>query len=395
MNNDTLVSSLEELAADISTHGMAPLLETLLNGLMTFERQRHLRAEPYERTEVRTGYANGHKERVFHSSVGPLNLRVPQVREGDFYPGCLERGLRSDRALKAVVAEMYIKGISTRKVADVTRELCGLEVSASQVSRLTAELDQGLEAFRSRRLGAFRYLLVDARYEKVRLDGHIVDVAVLIAVGITPEGHREVIGCSISLSEAEVHWRSFLESLVTRGLHGLELIVSDDHAGLRCARRAVFPAVPWQRCQFHFVQNAQAYARRRETRLALANAVKGIFACSTVEAARAEVKRVVAGFSRSQSQFAAWLEEHVEECFVCYSAPDRWRRKLRTTNGLERLNQEIKRRTRVCRMFPNEASCLRLVTAIVQEVHEDWVTSGRAYLGGAETLARPSGEADV
>lgn len=377
MNNNNFVEQLLTISG--KCEGLAPLMEFLLNGLMIIERQRYLKAEPYERTEARVDYANGYKERTFNTGNGPLELKLPQVRNGEYYPGCLERGLRSDKALKAAIAEMYIQGVSTRRVEAITKELCGFEVSSTQVSRLTATLDEELQKFRSRPLKAFRYIFVDARYEKVRLDGHVVDVAVLTAIGINESGKREVLGCSISTSEAEVHWRQFFEELSRRGLHGLELIVSDDHAGLKAARKAVFPAVKWQRCQFHFAQNAQAYATSIEGRGVINAAVRGIFACSTLESARAEVKRVVRELQGRYSRFTTWLEENVEESLTCYAVPAAWRKKLRTTNGLERVNQEIKRRTRVCRLFPNEASCLRLVTAILVEIHEEWIT-GRAYL---------------
>ena len=234
-------------------------------------------------------------------------------------------------------------------------------------------------------MGGFRYIFVDARYEKVRLDGHVVDVAVLTAVGINMAGKREILGCSISVSEAEIHWRDFFQDLTRRGLHGVEMIISDDHAGLKAARRAVFPSVKWQRCQFHFAQNAQAYTTSAEGRKIIGEAVRCIFASATLEGARAEVKRIVNELKSKHSRFTEWLEENVEESLACYSVPSHWRRKVRTTNGVERLNQEIKRRTRVCRLFPNEASCLRLVTAILMEIHEDWIT-GRCYLRAEEKL---------
>jgi transposase-like protein len=379
MSNNNIINDLLAIAGDPRGSGLGRLLECLLNGLMQVQRQEHLGAEPYERTEDRKGYANGYKERTFHSACGPIDLRIPQVRDGDFYPGCLEKGLRSDRALKASLAEMYIQGVSTRRVSEITKALCGHEVSSTQVSRMTALLDEELKKFRERPLGAFPYVFVDARYEKVRIDGHVIDVAVLSAVGINKGGKREILGCSVSLSEAEVYWRTFLEELVRRGLHGIEMIISDDHAGLRKARIAVFPAVKWQRCQFHFAQNAQAHATTKEGREIVGVSVRRIFASPTLQGAREEVKRVIAELREKQSRFTAWLEENIEESLTCYGCPPAWLKKLRTTNGVERLNQEIKRRTRVCRLFPNEASCLRLVSAILSEIHDEWLT-GRMYL---------------
>ena len=379
MNNGNLLVDLVKIAEESAGAGFAPLLECLLNGLMQLQRQHHLGAAPYERTETRQDYANGYKERTFGSCCGPIQLRIPQARNGDFYPGCLEKGLRSDRALKTAVAEMYINGVATRRVEAITKELCGFEVSSTQVSRMTKLLDEELQKWRERPLRAFRFIFVDARYEKVRVDGHIIDVAVLTAVGVNDEGKREVLGCSVSLSEAEVHWREFFEGLIRRGLNGVELIVSDDHAGLKNARKAVFPAVKWQRCQFHFAQNAQAKSKSQQGREVIGAAVRRIFACPTIQSARDEVKAVVRELKETNSHFTTWLEENVEESLTCYAFSEQWLRKLRTTNGVERLNQEIKRRTRVCRMFPNEASCLRLVSAILMEIHEDWAT-GRVYL---------------
>ena len=201
---------------------------------------------------MRRGYANGFKPKAVRTRIGELALAVPQVRDGSFYPASLERGLRSERALKLALAQMYVQGISTRKVAKITEELCGFEVSTAEVSRCAALLDQELSCWRERRLDSpYGYVLLDARYEKVRHGGSVVDCAVLLALGVRADGKRELLGASVKLSEAEVHWRDFLTTLKDRGLCGVKLFVSDDHAGLKAARAAVFPGVPWQRCQFH------------------------------------------------------------------------------------------------------------------------------------------------
>ena len=236
------------------------VLEKLLNTAMQMEREEFLGARRWERSEQRRDHANGYKAKTLSTRVGQLQIRIPQVRHLDFYPRSLERGCRSEKALKLAIAEMYVMGVSTRKVTEITEQLCGTEISASQVSRISKLLDDELEQFRNRPLGSYPVVYLDAHYEKVRRQGSIQDVAVLKATGVNCWGKREVIGVSCRLSEAEVHWREFLRQLQKRGLEGVQLIVSDDHSGLRAARRAVFPSVPWQRCQFHLSQNAQQYA---------------------------------------------------------------------------------------------------------------------------------------
>ena len=253
------------------------VLEKLLNTAMQMEREEFLGARRWERSEQRRDHANGYKAKTLSTRVGQLQIRIPQVRHLDFYPRSLERGCRSEKALKLAIAEMYVMGVSTRKVTEITEQLCGTEISASQVSRISKLLDDELEQFRNRPLGSYPVVYLDAHYEKVRRQGSIQDVAVLKATGVNCWGKREVIGVSCRLSEAEVHWREFLQQLQKRGLEGVQLIVSDDHSGLRAARRAVFPSVPWQRCQFHLSQNAQRYARRSDQRAAIATDIRDIF----------------------------------------------------------------------------------------------------------------------
>jgi len=235
------------LVEEITRHGfeaVPEMLRVLLNSLMQAERSKYLQAEEYERTEDRKGHANGYKPKTVRTRLGEITFAIPQVREGGFYPAALEKGLRSERALVTTLAEMYVQGVSTRKVKAITEELCGIEISASQVSRATAQLDAALQEWRERPLGAMSYLYLDARYEKVREASQVRDAAVLIATGINPEGERQVLGVSVSLSEHETHWRAFLQSLKERGLHGMKLIISDDHAGLGAARRRVFGSIP-------------------------------------------------------------------------------------------------------------------------------------------------------
>lgn len=375
----TLPTELLEQIAEQGLDAIPGLIRTLVNAAMQLERQDYLQAAPYERTMERRDYANGFKPKTVATRMGPITFDIPQVRQGSFYPQSLEKGLRSERALKLALAEMYIQGVSTRKVAAITEKLCGLQVSSTQVSQAAAELDEQLQAWRERRLGRYPYLYLDARYEKVRQNGQVRDAAVLIAVGVNADGKRDVLGVSVALSEQEIHWRTFLKSLVSRGLGGVTLIVSDAHAGLKQARRAVFGGVPWQRCQFHLQQNAQAYVPRKSLKRQVAADIRAIFNAANRDEAEALLDRMVQKYTHSASRLATWMEENIPEGLTVFTFPERHHRRLRTTNGLERLNREIRRRSRIVTIFPNEASCLRLVSALVMEISEEWVT-GRTYL---------------
>ena len=276
---------------------------------------------------------------------------------------------------------MYVQGVSTRKVITVLQSLLGPEVSISstQVSKAAANLDAGLAAWRERPLDETPYIILDARYERVREAGRIIDCAVLVAIGITADGRRRIIGVSVALSEAEVHWRAFLDSLIRRGLKGVRLIVSDDHAGLKAARRATLPSVPWQRCQFHLQQNAHAYVPRLDQRKSVAQRIRAIFnAPDKIEAERL-LKQALEIWAKEAPKLAEWAEENLPMGFAVFDLPIGHRTRLRTTNGLERINRELKRRTRVVSIFPNAASCLRLVSALLAEVDEDWMT-GKMYI---------------
>jgi len=376
---NTLLEALFEVLHSENESPMKYLIETVLNAVMRMERNTVLQARPYERSSERQGYANGFKDRKLNSRMGKLDLEIPQTRGVCFYPSSLEKGLRSERALKAAIAEMYLKGVSTRKVEKITEKLCGLEISSTQVSRLTKELDEEFEAFRNRFLDCFPYLTFDAIYLKVRHNGTVIDQSILIAYGVNACGRREILGVSISLSEAEVHWRQFLESLTRRGISGVQLITSDDHAGLQAARRAVFPSVPWQRCQFHMTQNAQHYAPKKHMRGEIIEAMRNIFNSSSLEMAEKVSRNIIDEFSKKAPEFTKWLEANIHEGLTCYQFPREHRKKLRTSNGIERVNREIKRRTRVAVLFPNPQSALRLVTGVLIEIHEEWIT-GRQYL---------------
>jgi len=379
-NENTELNSAAQHLADHGLEGMPEAFRILLDHAMKLERSKVLQAEPHERTALRQGYANGFKPKTVATRLGDICFAVPQVRgEVAFYPSALEKGLRSERALKLAIAEMYVQGVSTRKVTAVLEALGGLEVTSSQVSRATAELDQELEKWRHRPLGSFAYLIVDARYEKVRIDGVVRSCAVLIALGIDAAGQRSVLGVSARLSEAEVHWREFLASLQARGLHGLRFIVSDDHAGLRAALTARFAGVPWQRCQFHLQQNAMAFVPKIHLRPEVAADLRTVFNAADLPEAQRRLKTVVEKYQESAPNLANWLETNAPESLTVLALPEAQRKKLRTTNSLERLNKEIKRRTRVATLFPNEKSLERLVTALLSEVSDEWET-GNIYL---------------
>jgi putative transposase len=361
--------------------GIPELLRIIINHTMQAERSKYLQAGNYERTEERTGHANGYKPKTVRTKVGEITFSVPQVREGGFYPNALEKGLRSERAFVMALAEMYVQGVSTRKVKAITEELCGIEISAMQVSRATAQLDAVLQEWRERPLGEIRYLFLDARYEKVREAGQIRDAAVLVASGITPEGERQVLGVSVSLSEHETHWKGFLQSLKDRGLRGIELVTSDSHAGLGAARRAVLGSVPWQRCQFHLQQNAGSYLPRISMRAEVASDIRAMFNAPDHEKAEEFLQVAIKKYAVSAPRLSTWMENNLAEGFTAFDFPLEDRRTIRTTNSLERTNKEIKRRTRVVGVFPNEASCLRLISAILMEKSEEWQI-GKHYCAG-------------
>ena len=378
-NNCTLPKEYLEQFINQGLEGLPDLIRTLVNEAMQIERENFLGAKPYERSQERQGHANGYKPKTVKTRVGEVTFDIPQVREGGFYPRSLEKGMRSERALLLALAEMYVQGVSTRKVAAITEKLCGTQISASQVSRASKQLDDELEAWRTRPLGEVVYLYLDARYEKMRQAKNVRDAAILIASGVKRDGRRSILGISVSLSEAEAHWRAFLESLVKRGLWGVQLIVSDDHSGLEAARKAVFTGIPWQRCQFHLQQNAQSYVPRAGMRSEVAEDIRSIFDSPNIEMAEELLKKTVAKYARLAPKLADWMEVNIPEGFTMFAFPRSHQKRLRTSNQLERLNQEIKRRTRVIRVFPNEESCLRLISAILLEYSDEW-EFGRLYL---------------
>jgi transposase-like protein len=368
-----------EQVAEQGLDVLPELIRIVISAAMQAERSEYLQAEPYQHTPERTGYANGFKSKTLRTRVGEITFAVPQVREGGFYPQALEKGLRSERALTLALAEMYVQGVSTRKVKAITEQLCGININSSAVSQAAFQLDSELTKWRERPLGNYPFLFLDAYYEQVREDGQVRDLAVLVAVGVNPAGKREILGVCVSLNEHEVHWRTFLESLQQRGLGGVQLITSDDHAGLRAARLAVFGGIPWQRCQFHLQQNAQAYVPRKDMLTEVASDIRTIFDAPDRSTAEAYLTKTVEKYAKSASRLSEWLVANLPEGLTVFAFPAAFRKQLRTTNGVERLHREVRRRARVVSIFPNPASCLRLVSAILAEISEEWLT-GRTYI---------------
>ncbi len=357
------------------------IVERVLQELLEAEMTEHVGAAPYERSEKRTGQRNGYKPRALRTRVGTLNLLVPQDREGTFSTRLFARYQRNEKALCLALMEMYVEGISTRKIKEVTEELCGTSFSKSLVSSLASHLDSELEGWRSRRLTAeaYPYVFVDARYEKARVDHRVVSQGVLIVSAIRGDGYREILGVEVADTESEATYHDLFRSLKARGLKGVELVVSDDHEGLKSAVGRHFQGASHQRCQVHYSRNLLgmvSFAKRKE----LASDLRAIFAAPERDQAMDVASSVAQKWqAKGNEKVACHLEEHIEECLSCLAFPESHRRRIRTTNGLERLNQEIRRRTRVVRIFPNRESCLRLVAALAVEQSEEWIT-GRRYL---------------
>lgn len=379
----TLSKDILNPILETGLEGLPQAISLLINHAMLIERSQHLGAAPYQRHTLRNGYANGFKNRCLESRLGPIELKVPQVRNSDipFYPNALERGQRSEKALSIAIAEMYLQGVSTRRVTSILEALCGLEVTSTQVSRATAELDPMLEAWRNRPIPSIAHLILDARYEKVRVDGIVRSCAVFTAIGIrSDDGKRMILGTSVSLSEAEVHWRDFLSSLKARGLlFPTGSITSDAHEGLKAALQAVFPGVPWNRCQFHLQQNAQAYVPRQEMKASVAADIRSVFNAESLVIANQKLTALVEKYSTTAPKLAAWMEANLPDGFTVFAFPEPIRQRLRTSNLCEAINKHIRRRTRVASIFPNESSCLRLVSAILMELSDEWESSP-AYL---------------
>jgi putative transposase len=354
-------------------------LQALLQAALEAEMTEAIGAEKGERTETRLAYRSGYYGRSLITRVGTLELRVPQDRLGRFSTELFERYQRSEKALVGTLAEMYVQGVSTRKVKAVTEALCGHSFSASAISAVNKTLDEALAKFASRRLDEpFPYLILDARYEKVRESGIIISQAVQIAVAVDGEGRRQILGVELANRESRSSWRDFLSGLKERGLFGVEFVVSDDHEGLTQAIREVLPGAAWQRCYVHFLRNALDYVPRKVADDCLQE-LRWIYDRRELAEVRADIKAWLAKWQSKYPKLCDWVEDNIEETLTYYRLPLVHHKHMKSTNMLERLNQELKRRTHVVRIFPNMASCLRLVRALAVETHENWL-EGTRYL---------------
>ena len=374
------------------------MVSAIVEATLEAEMTAALGAEKGERTSGRLGYRSGYYTRSLVTRVGTLELRVPQDREGRFSTRLFERYQRSEKALVGALAEMYVQGVSTRKVKAITEELCGHRFSASAISEINKKLDGELAAFAGRRLEEpYPYLILDARYERVREAGVIVSQAVLVAIGVDLEGRRNVLGLELANRESRSSWKDFLLGLRDRGLHGVEYLVSDDHAGLKAAIREVLPEAAWQRCYVHFLRNALDYVPRKVDDDCLQE-LRWFGACPRaghrpdpgdrreLAEVRQDLARWLTKWQAKYPKLTDWVEANVEETLTYYRLPLAHHKHMKSTNMLERLNQELKRRTHVVRIFPNAESCLRLIRALAVETHENWLEVTRylnmAHLAG-------------
>jgi putative transposase len=356
---------------------LRPLIREVLQEVLEVEMEEALGAEKGERTASRRGYRSGYYDRTLVTRVGKLELRVPQDRQGHFRTEVFERYQRSEKALVGAMTEMYVQGVSTRKVKAVTEELCGHEISASTISRLNGKLDEELGRFAKRRLtDPYPYLILDARYEKVREGGVIAPQVVMIAIGVDWEGRRNVLAVELANRESLSSWKEFCLALKERGLHGVELVISDDHAGLRKAIAEVFTEAVWQRCYVHFLRNSLDYLPRKADNDCLTE-LRWIYDRRSIEEARQDLAAWLKKWSGRYPKLCDWVENNIEETLTFYRLPQQHHKNLKSTNLLERLNEEIKRRTLVVRIFPNTAACLRLVRALAVEMHENWIEATR------------------
>jgi putative transposase len=371
----TLATVKDLLAANPDS--LRAVVRAVMQEMLEAEMTDALGAEKGERTPTRLGYRAGYYTRTLVTRVGKLELRVPQDRDGRFSTELFERYQRSEQALVATLAEMYVQGVSTRKVKAITEELCGHSFSASAISAINKRLDESLAAFAQRPLAEpFPYLILDARYEKVREGGIVTSQAVLIAVGIDWDGRRQILSVEMANRESRSSWKEFLLGLRARGLHGVELVVADDHAGLRAAIREVLAEAAYQRCYVHFLRNALDYLPRKADDDCLQE-LRWLYDRRSVEEARRDLAAWIAKWGTRYPRLVAWVEETIEETLTFYRLPRQHPKHLKSTNMLERLNEEIRRRTYVVRIFPNAASCCRLVRALAVEMHENWLEAHR------------------
>jgi len=352
-------------------------VQEIVQEVLEAEMEEVVGARKGERTTERTGYRSGYYTRGLITRVGKLELRVPQDRAGRFSTEVFERYQRSEKALVSCLAEMYVQGVSTRKVKAITEELCGHSFSASSISRINQVLDDELKKFAARRLDEeYPYLILDARYEKVREDGVIRTRAVMIAIGINWDGRRSILAVELANRESTTSWREFLIGLKERGLGGVEFVVSDDHAGLKKAIGELLPEAIWQRCYVHFLRNSLDYLPRKADDDCLQE-LRWLYDRRNLEEARRDLSAWLMKWQQKYPKLCAWVEDNIDETLSFYKLPLQHHKHLKSTNMLERLNEEIKRRTLVVRIFPNAESCLRLVRALATETHENWIEATR------------------
>ena len=379
-SNTVSLSAKEWVSGDRDL--MKSLMKEALQEVLEAEMTEFLGAAPSERSETRSGYRAGYYHRGLVTRIGKLELRVPRDRSGEFSTALFERYARSEKALVAALAEMYVQGVSTRKVKAITEELCGHSFSASAISAINKSLDEALERFASRQLEeAYPYVILDARYEKVREDGVIRSMAVQIAIGINWEGQRQVLAVEAANRESQSSWKDFLLRLKERGLTGVEFVVSDDHAGLKKAISEVLCEAAWQRCYVHFLRNALDYLPRKADDDCLQE-LRWIYDRRDLQEANRDLAAWITKWQGKYPKLVDWVESNIGETLSFYRLPRAHHKHLKSTNMLERLNEEIKRRTRVVRIFPNTESCLRLTRALCVETHETWLEDNR-YLNMA------------
>jgi putative transposase len=375
-SKDGLKAELTRILAEDGDFWKSVVTE-VFQQVLEAEMDEALGAEKSERTPGRLGYRSGYYGRTLITRVGKIELRVPQDRQGRFRTEMFERYQRSEKALTAAMMQMYVQGVSTRKVKAITEELCGHEFSSASISRIVAALDEELERFSRRRLEEdYPYLVLDARYEKVREDGTVRSQAVLIAIGIDWEGRRNVLAVDLANRESASSWKDFISALRDRGLRGVQLAISDDHPGLKRAIREVLPEATWQRCYVHFLRNALDYLPRKADDDCLME-LRWLYDRRNVEEARRDLAAWLGKWTARYPKLCSWVEENIEETLSFYRLPRQHHKNLKSTNMLERIMEEIKRRTLVVRIFPNATSCLRLVRALAVEMHENWIEAIR------------------
>lgn len=375
----TLLQSMIKAILEKDTELLQGAIKFMAEAIMEVEVDEIVGAGKYERSDVRVNYRNGYRERPWDTRGGTIPLSLPKVRYGSYFPSILEPRRRSEHALRAAILEAYVNGVSTRKVEDLVQAL-GLEkLDKSQVSRICSGLDEVVEQFRSCEItGTHPYMWLDATYIKVRENGRVMNMAAVVAVTVANDGRRKVLGCDIGPAEDEGFWLQFLRGLVARGLSGVRLVISDAHSGLRKALKAVFSGASAQRCRVHFMRNVLSYVPKVAQQMVAAS-VRTIFAQADIEAARRQLRTVVDTLAAKFPRVAELLEESGEDVLTYMTFPEEHRRQIHSTNTLERLNREIKRRTDVIGIFPNTPSALRIIVALLQEQNDEWETTRRYF----------------